>query len=99
MIFENLEKKRKKIGALSLALIDPDFKNDKKLLQIIKNINRSNFDAILVGGSNIKDDNFKIRLQIISSNTKLPIILFPGSSSQISSDADVRIFWVVLYQN
>ena len=96
MILENLEKKRKKIGALSLALIDPDFKNDKKLLQIIKNINRSNFDAILVGGSNIKDDNFKIRLQIIKSNTKLPIILFPGSSSQVSKDADAILFTSLL---
>ena len=92
MIFENLEKKRKKIGALSLALIDPDLKNDKKLLQIINNINQSNFDAILVGGSKIKDNNFKNRLKTIKSTTKLPIILFPGSSSQVSDSADAILF-------
>ena len=96
MIFENLEKKRKKIGALSLALIDPDFKNDKKLLQIIKNVNKSNFDAVLVGGSKIKDDNFKNRLQTINSNTNLPVILFPGSSSQLSNDADAILFTSLL---
>ena len=92
MIFENLEKKRKKIGALSLALIDPDLKNDKKLLQIINNINQSNFDAILVGGSKIKDNNFKNRLKTIKSTTKLPIILFPGSSSQVYDSADAILF-------
>ena len=30
MIFNTLEKKRKKHGTLSLALIDPDKKNDDK---------------------------------------------------------------------
>ena len=84
------------MGALSLALIDPDFKNDKKLPLIIDNINNSNFDAILVGGSKILDNKFQDRLKDIKSKTTLPIILFPGDSSQVSKNADAILFTSLL---
>ena len=42
-----------------LALIDPDKKNDLKLDNILNTINKSSFDAILIGGSEIEDNLFK----------------------------------------
>ena len=42
----------------AFALIDPDIKNDGALITTIEKINCSGFDAILVGGSLIQDDNF-----------------------------------------
>ena len=50
MIFQSLEEKRLSNRVQSLALIDPDEKNDSILTEMIKNINISKFDAILVGG-------------------------------------------------
>mgnify|MGYP001317103754 CR=1 FL=1 len=92
MIYKALEKIRNDKGTLSLALIDPDRKNDQKLLSIIDNINYADFDAILIGGSKIKDDKFEKRVKVIRKNTHLPLILFPGDSSQVSKYADAILF-------
>ena len=92
MIFKTLEDKRHKIGTLSLALIDPDLKNDNKLPMMLNNINNSKFDGILVGGSSIKDNKFKERIYFIKSSTDLPVIIFPGDANQVSSRADAILF-------
>ena len=92
MIFENLELKRGELGTLSFALIDPDLKNDSKLDRILNNINQSEFDAILVGGSSIEDNKFEDRVKYIKSSTDLTVILFPGGSSQVSNAADAILF-------
>ena len=79
-----------------LALIDPDKKNDEILLELVKSIDKSNFSAILVGGSSIDDNSFNFRLQIIKKHTSKPIILFPGNSTQISKYADGILFTSLL---
>ncbi len=96
MIFDKLENQRNLKGTQVLALIDPDVKNDKILSKIIKTVNKSNFDGLLVGGSKIVDDNFNKRLLFIKENTDLPIILFPGDSSQISENAEAILFLSLL---
>tara|TARA_B100001250_G_scaffold7545_1_gene6366 strand:+ start:75 stop:797 length:723 start_codon:yes stop_codon:yes gene_type:complete len=79
-----------------LALIDPDTKNDMILNQLIESINNSKFSAILVGGSSIEDDKYEQRLQRIKKSSNKPIILFPGSSKQISKNADAILFTSLL---
>ena len=96
MIFDKLERQRVSNGTQVLALIDPDAKNDTKLPQIMETINKSNFDGLLVGGSRIVDDNFNNRLSFIKQNTDLPIVLFPGDSSQISPEAEAILFLSLL---
>ena len=68
-LYKKLELIRKKRGALAIALIDPDKKNDNKIENMLELINRSDFDAIFVGGSKISDDNFEIGM--ISGNLLL----------------------------
>ncbi len=96
MIFDKLEDQRVSNGTQVLALIDPDAKNDTKLPKIMETINKSNFDGLLVGGSRIVDDNFNKRLSFIKENTDLPIVLFPGDSSQISKEAEAILFLSLL---
>ena len=91
-IFNYLEEKRKQNKFCLLALIDPDKKNDIRLDSIINQINNSSFSAVLVGGSKIEDDKFEERLTFINSKTDLPIILFPGSSNQISPIAQSILY-------
>ena len=79
-----------------LALIDPDLKNDDILDQLIYSINSANFSAILVGGSSISDNNYQKRLKLIKAKINKPVILFPGSSSQISQSADAILFMSLL---
>jgi putative glycerol-1-phosphate prenyltransferase len=96
VIFNELEKKRGESGTQILALIDPDSKNDPILSQIVRIINKSSYDGILVGGSSISDNNFEDRLKIIRDETDLPIIIFPGDSSQVSKIADGILFLSLL---
>lgn len=79
-----------------LALIDPDQKNDNILEELIQSINANNFSGILVGGSSIADNQFHIRIKKIKDKSTKPIIIFPGSSEQISQHADAILFTSLL---
>ncbi len=96
MIFSNLERTRKQKKTLSLGLIDPDSKNDANLDNILNIVNKSGFDAVLVGGSSISDNKFQERVKRIKHNTSIPVILFPGDSKQISPHADAILFTTLL---
>jgi len=91
-IFEKLEAVREKRGAVAVALLDPDKKNDNDLLKMVQLVNDSDFDVVFVGGSLISDNEFESRIKAISENTDLPIIIFPGSSNQLSKHADGVLF-------
>lgn len=79
-----------------LALIDPDLKNDKILDNLISSINDNDFSGVLVGGSSISDHKYEERLKKIKTNINKPIILFPGSSNQISKFSDAILFTSLL---
>ena len=79
-----------------LALIDPDQKNDNILDELIQSINANNFSGILVGGSSIADNQFHNRIKKIKDKSTKPIIIFPGSSEQISQHADAILFTSLL---
>jgi len=91
-IFDKIEEKRKDRGCLALALIDPDVKNQKKIIEMVKISENSDIDAILVGGSLMMDEKFDLRLKQIKDSTDLPVIIFPGSPNQVSSDADAILY-------
>ena len=91
-IFKILETVREKRGAVAVALLDPDKKNDNDLFKMVKLVNDSDFDVIFVGGSLISDNDFESRIKAITENTDLPVIIFPGSSSQLSKHADGVLF-------
>ena len=90
--FDYLNKIKTDNGFCLLALIDPDKKNDSRLDVILSKINCSSFDAILIGGSKIEDDLLEERINYIKSNTKLPLISFPGSSNQISNQINCMLY-------
>ena len=91
-IFGKLEAVREERGAVAVALLDPDKKNDNDLLKMVQLVNDSDFDVVFVGGSLISDNEFESRIKAISENTDLPVIIFPGSSSQLSKHADGVLF-------
>ncbi len=91
-VFQTLESIRKDKGCVAVALIDPDKKNDSALSNIVSLVNDSGFDVIFVGGSLISDNAFESRIQLIKENTDLPVVIFPGSSNQLSANADAILF-------
>ena len=91
-VYSKLELIRLERGAVAIALLDPDAKNDDGLKKMVQLVNDSDFDAIFVGGSLISDNEFESRIKTVKDNSDLPIIIFPGSSNQLSRYADALLF-------
>ncbi len=81
-------------GKKALAvLIDPDkMKDEKRLSNLLELINHSETDFVLVGGSLLVENNFHACLRSIKEKSNAPVILFPGSPSQVSPEADAILF-------
>ncbi len=85
------EKKRQ--GKKSFAvLIDPDKVNKPMLDEYTDLCVAANVDYLLVGGSLVISNHLDECVQHIKQNCSLPIILFPGSPTQISKYADALLY-------
>ncbi|MGE3062227.1 MAG: phosphoglycerol geranylgeranyltransferase [bacterium] len=77
--------KNKKKGYL--VLVDPE-KKSIDIDRIVKNVNKSYVDALLVGGSKCKRAGFNSFIKKLKEKTDVPLVLFPGSHDQLSKEAD-----------
>ena len=95
--FLNLKQSVEKKGAGFIVLIDPDKKNDEKVIELVENANLNGADAIFVGGSIMMDSFYNERVKKIKSVSNIPVILFPGGVNQISKYFDAILFiWETL---
>ena len=83
-------------GACYVILIDPDNKNDDSILSQVEMANRSEVDAIFVGGSLMMDGKSNYRVKKIKQIANIPVILFPGGVNQINSNYDAMLFLSLL---
>ena len=84
---------KKKNGQKSFAiLIDPDKITAISLTSLIDLALAAKADYFLVGGSLVVSDNLDVCILAIKENCSIPIILFPGSPSQISKHADALLY-------
>jgi phosphoglycerol geranylgeranyltransferase len=84
---------RKQSGKKSFAvLIDPDKVTKSLLDELILLSNEAKVDYLLVGGSLVISNHLDECVQHIKNNCSIPVILFPGSPSQISKDADALLY-------
>jgi putative glycerol-1-phosphate prenyltransferase len=85
------EKKRQ--GKKSFAvLIDPDKVNKPMLDELTELCVAAKVDYLLVGGSLVISNHLDECVQHIKQNCDLPIILFPGTPTQISKYADALLY-------
>lgn len=87
-LFERLLKVRQDKGAGFFLLLDPDRNDAGHLTDLAGMAAHCGVDAILAGSSLVTTANFHERLAGIKRATTLPVILFPGNSTQISPHAD-----------
>jgi putative glycerol-1-phosphate prenyltransferase len=86
-----LEKKR--AGKKSFAvLIDPDKVTQPSLDHITALATEAKVDYLFVGGSLVISDHLDECIRQIKSNCSIPVLLFPGSPSQISRHADALLY-------
>ncbi|HEY3386023.1 MAG TPA: geranylgeranylglyceryl/heptaprenylglyceryl phosphate synthase [Saprospiraceae bacterium] len=80
-------------GKKKLAvLIDPDKMRLGKLEQIVDLSVRCHVDYFFIGGSLLVNSQLDHCLQMIRQRCQIPLILFPGSSYQLSNKADAILF-------
>ena len=84
---------RKRQGKRSFAvLIDPDKVNDTNMEQLIGLAVAARVDYFLVGGSLVISNYLDECVQLIKRSCNIPVILFPGSASQVSKYADALLY-------
>lgn len=84
---------KKKQGRKSFAvLIDPDKVNHSILDELTELSVSAKVDYLLVGGSLVISNHLDDCVQHIKKNCDIPVILFPGSPSQISKYADALLY-------
>lgn len=84
---------RKKLGKKSFSvLIDPDKVTIKTIDQLVTLALDAKVDYFFVGGSLVISNHLDACIQQIKASCDIPVILFPGSPSQISSHADALLY-------
>lgn len=78
---------------LHFSLVDPDSFSIEDAEESAKLSEEAGSDAILIGGSTHTLGNYlDMLIESIKSNTKLPVIIFPGGVAQVSPKADAILF-------
>lgn len=88
-----LQKISSKKGQVAV-LIDPDEVSGKKQINdLVKKCEFAQVDYFFVGGSTVSKQDFDTTIALIKqTNSKIPIVIFPGSSQQVSEKADAILF-------
>lgn len=80
-------------GRKQLAvLIDPDTPSPAQLKEIVEKAEAAGATLLFVGGSLLTRDVLDECIGQIKSLSSLPVVLFPGSVQQVSSQADAILF-------
>ena len=91
-VYQSLLEKKKN-GQKSFAiLIDPDKVSVASLTALVDLAIKAKADYFFVGGSLVVSDNLDTCVLTIKQQCSTPIILFPGSPSQISKHADALLY-------
>jgi len=84
---------RKQQGRKSFSvLIDPDKVDSKSIDQIVSLSMEAKVDYFFVGGSLVISNHLDECIQMIKSQCTIPVVLFPGSPSQVSKYADALLY-------
>lgn len=92
MILKDIEHKAKNNQKLLAVLVDPDKGKKEHLSQLAAIANEAKVDLFFVGGSLMVGDEMEETISTLKSLSNIPIILFPGSPSQVCDKADGILF-------
>ncbi len=69
-------------------LVDPDKHDANSLLDLCAHVDSLQPDVLLIGGSLVYKANIEESAKLIRSNTKVPLVLFPGHFTQLTEHVD-----------
>ena len=91
--FRLIKSKKKQLA----VLIDPDKQTSESLLQLIELAENARVDCFFVGGSLLLNNQLNEFVALIKENCNIPVILFPGSNTQICEKADAIFFLSLIF--
>ncbi len=94
--FERLNTITENRGAGYLVLLDPDKQSIEDLVDLAKQCEDADVDGLLVGGSLLFSNHFDAVIKNLKEAVSIPVVLFPGSSQQLSKHADALLFMTLL---
>lgn len=95
-IYNHIKSVIEEKGAAFFILLDPDKVDLACLEEFIRIAEDSGIDGFLIGGSLMMSGDFDYLVQKVKSCSKLPLIIFPGSITQVSGYADAILFISVI---
>ncbi|MFY7666205.1 geranylgeranylglyceryl/heptaprenylglyceryl phosphate synthase [Flavobacterium sp.] len=95
-ILEQLLAARQSGARLLAVLLDPEKQDVGKLPEFLQRIDSFPVTHFLVGGSTGSGTATDVLVRALKKHTHLPVILFPGSSDQLSDAADGLLFLSLL---
>ncbi len=91
-IHASLVKKKQKGQKSFAVLIDPDGVDVSSLEALIELCVNAKVDYFFAGGSLVLSNHFDEVIQQIKERCNIPVVLFPGSPSQVSKYADALLY-------
>ena len=91
-VYHSLTEKKQQGKKSFAVLIDPDKVNDSNMEHLIELATTSRVDYFLVGGSLVISNYLDECVQLIKERCSIPVVLFPGSPSQVSRHADALLY-------
>ena len=91
-VIENIRFKKQLNQKQLAVLIDPDKVNELSLKALCSFSETANIDYFFVGGSLLTSNLTKTTVQLLKENSQIPVVLFPGSVTQIEPSADAILF-------
>jgi phosphoglycerol geranylgeranyltransferase len=92
IIYKDLVNRKEKGRKSFAVLIDPDKADTATIDQLVQLSKEAGVDYFLAGGSLVISNRLDEVVQQIKTSCTIPVILFPGSPSQITKHADALLY-------
>ena len=91
-VYSQITEKKLKGEKSFAVLIDPDKVNASSIKELTAMAVEAKVDFLFVGGSLVISDHLDDCIKAIRAHCSIPVLLFPGSPSQISREADALLY-------
>lgn len=90
-VYDQIVNKKQKNKKQFAVLIDPDSYTVKELQELAVIIKANRVDYVFVGGSSLTNGNIQETVAVLKNNIEQPVVIFPGSFSQMAPEADALL--------
>ena len=91
-VFDAVQRRLRAGGKCYWVLLDPDDFSIGRAAEIARASAQCDVDALLIGGSLLHSNHFDEFVAAVKTASTLPVLLFPGDSTQLSAHADALLY-------